>query len=124
MSPLAIAGSAILLGAASQTGSTGFTSAQVARGMALYERHCATCHGPAMQGGDGSPALVGPRFAATWSGKPAPLLGERIRITMPQDDPGILRSDEAEALAAALRARNIMAASQSPLQGERSGDVP
>lgn len=78
----------------------------VARGTALYAARCATCHGAAMQGGDDGMALTGARFARNWRGKPVLALVERIRVTMPQDDPGTLSFDQAHDLTAAILSAN------------------
>lgn len=44
-----------------------FTDAQAARGQALYEQKCASCHGQQLEGGSAS-ALSGSRFLTKWGG--------------------------------------------------------
>jgi cytochrome c2 len=73
-----------------------FTAAQVESGRAWYHRAgCVDCHGLTLHGvvdtredgeGDG-PALVGPRFAATWFGGNALDLYQLVQETMPLDRP-------------------------------------
>ena len=41
-----------------------FTDAQAARGQAIYQKQCASCHGDALQGVQGPP-LVADAFSAT-----------------------------------------------------------
>jgi quinoprotein glucose dehydrogenase len=79
---------------------------QLERGMALYAQQCATCHGATMRGGDDGTALTGARFARKWYGRPVYALFEKTRITMPQDDPGTLRPDQAADLTAAILSAN------------------
>lgn len=75
-------------------------------GVEIYARKCAACHGAGMAGGEGAPALTGQRFVRKWAGKPLLQLSEKIRVTMPQDDPGTLRADETAALLAAILTAN------------------
>lgn len=63
---------------------------QAERGAAVYVAACAQCHGPDMTGIDAAPPLVGGRFAANWNGVALGDMVERIRISMPQNDPGSL----------------------------------
>ena len=67
-----------------------YTDAQADRGKPLYEKHCGTCHGMAMTGGETAPPLAGGEFLANWNGLSAGDLAERIRKTMPMDTPGTL----------------------------------
>ena len=67
-----------------------FTAEQAERGHAAFEGHCAACHGAALNGGDMAPGLAGTEFLGRWSGQSAGDLFERIRSTMPPDDPGSL----------------------------------
>lgn len=77
-----------------------FTGAQAQRGEVAYAQHCAVCHGADLRGvpkspafpGDArrTPALVGDDFASNWNGIPMTDFLERVRISMPQDNPGVL----------------------------------
>ena len=65
---------------------------------------CAACHGPALEGGDMTPALSGPIFTSTWNEVSVADLFERIRITMPLDRPSTLsRAQTADVTAFLLR---------------------
>jgi mono/diheme cytochrome c family protein len=80
-----------------------FTSEQAARGAPLYAANCAQCHGPALSGADGPP-LSGVEFAGNWNGLTLGDLFERIRTTMPADDPMKIGAQEkADILAFMLR---------------------
>jgi alcohol dehydrogenase (cytochrome c) len=59
------------------------------RGAALFNEHCASCHGAERTGTQFGPALRGGVFVTHWSGRPAELL--RFMVTnMPPADPGSL----------------------------------
>ena len=77
-----------------------YTAAQAARGAALYERTCAECHGPELEGGETAPPLAGPDFRWTWNGLSVGDLFERLRISMPEGRPQSLsRREKADILA-------------------------
>jgi mono/diheme cytochrome c family protein len=65
-----------------------FTAEQARRGEALYGQHCAACHGGNLLGAEAAPALTGFEFGANWTGLTLGDLYERIRTSMPPDDPG------------------------------------
>jgi S-disulfanyl-L-cysteine oxidoreductase SoxD len=65
-----------------------YTAEQAKRGEALYGQYCASCHGGALLGAEEAPALTGFEFGANWSGLTLGDLFERIRMSMPADDPG------------------------------------
>ena len=70
-----------------------YTQEQAARGAALYAENCAMCHGPALSGADGPP-LTGVDFATNWNGLTLADLDDRIRTTMPPDNPGKLAAQQ------------------------------
>jgi mono/diheme cytochrome c family protein len=77
-----------------------FTEAQSDRGRALYGRECASCHGDSLGGGESAPPLVGDGFLANWNGLTVGDLYDRIRVSMPQDNPGRLtRQQDADIVA-------------------------
>jgi mono/diheme cytochrome c family protein len=77
-----------------------YTEEQAKRGAVVNEHHCARCHGAELLGGEIAPALTGGTFAANWNGLTLGELLERIRITMPLDQPGtVSRQDNADVLA-------------------------
>jgi mono/diheme cytochrome c family protein len=67
-----------------------YTEAQAKRGDELYKQRCVSCHGADLGGSELAPSLAGTEFAANWNDLPLSELSERIRVTMPQDQPGVL----------------------------------
>jgi mono/diheme cytochrome c family protein len=67
-----------------------YTDAQATRGAITYRNDCGACHGETLGGSNLAPTLVGDAFVQEWLGKTAADLFERVRETMPQDDPGRL----------------------------------
>lgn len=77
-----------------------YTSEQAARGGQLYEAWCASCHGGELEGGETAPALVGGEFMWAWNGLSVGDLFERLRVSMPEGNPGDMsRSQKADVLA-------------------------
>ena len=77
-----------------------YTQEQAKRGEALYSSECARCHGLALNGGESAPPLVGGEFTSNWNGLTVGDLFDRIRTSMPADNPGHLnREKNAEILA-------------------------
>ena len=70
-----------------------YTPAQAARGLAIYQQHCAMCHGPSLLGAD-APPLTGVEFTGNWNGLSLGALADRIRTAMPPDNPGALSAQE------------------------------
>lgn len=67
-----------------------FTDEQAKRGEGLYQSECASCHGPEMSGGEMAPPLTGAEFVANWNDLSVGDLFERIRVSMPANNPGSL----------------------------------
>lgn len=81
-----------------------YTEAQARRGSQLYAENCAACHGEVMLGGEMAPGLIGGEFTTNWNDLSMGDLFERIQITMPQDNPGSLSSqDNSDVLAYMLQ---------------------
>jgi S-disulfanyl-L-cysteine oxidoreductase SoxD len=77
-----------------------YSEEQSKRGQALYTKECASCHGAELTGGEMSPPLAGSQFLSSWNGLTVGELFERMRQSMPQDDPGRLsRQQNADILA-------------------------
>ena len=67
-----------------------YTADQAAAGRAVYERECASCHQPNLQGSFEAPPLAGESFLRFW-GELAPSdLYDRISSSMPPEQPGEL----------------------------------
>ena len=107
-----VAAGALAVGIASETGGLSaagqarttwdgvYTEEQAARGEPLYQEWCASCHAPDLSGGDLAPGLVGGEFVWNWSGITVGQLFERLRISMPQENPSsVTRAQKADILA-------------------------
>jgi len=90
-----VASSMIFLAAQAKTTRDGvYAEAQATRGQAIYDKVCASCHAPSLEGDGQAPALVGKDFDLEWKDQPLSDLFERIRSTMPADAPGTLKPEE------------------------------
>jgi S-disulfanyl-L-cysteine oxidoreductase SoxD len=81
-----------------------YTPEQAQRGEAMYKKDCVSCHGDRLEG-DGQteraqnlkrmlPPLSGDVFKGNWNGRPLSDLLDKIRKTMPRDDPGTISPKE------------------------------
>jgi len=87
-----------------------FTEDQATRGNNGFAAHCANCHGASLGGTGEAPALAGPRFLSDFDGLSLGDLFDRIRTTMPQDNPASLTRDAyADILAFLLKANGMPA---------------
>jgi quinoprotein glucose dehydrogenase len=81
-----------------------YTEQQAKRGDGIYQEKCASCHGPDMTGGEMAPGLAGAEFATNWNDLSVGDLFERIRISMPQNNPGSLsRAENADVVSYILQ---------------------
>jgi S-disulfanyl-L-cysteine oxidoreductase SoxD len=95
-----------------------FTEEQAKRGADVYAEKCAMCHGDSLGGVESAPPLTGPAFYANWEGESLNALFERIRMSMPLDNPGSLsRAQNADVVAHMLSVGGYPAGS-SPLEGQ------
>ena len=87
-----------------------YTAEQARRGAEAYERACAECHGADLGGGDMAPGLAGVEFVYNWHGFSARDLFERLRVSMPPDQPNrVSRQEKADILAFMLEANGMPA---------------
>lgn len=87
-----------------------YSGAQADRGAGSFAQYCAVCHGPSLGGVGEAPALVGPQFIADFNGLTVGDLFERIRTTMPLNNPdGLSREQYADILAFVLRSNGYPA---------------
>ena len=86
--------STTILTAQESNQSDGFTVDQASRGGEVYERECAACHRSDFQGSFEAPQLAGPNFLNNWAELSPAELFDRIKASMPVDQPGRL-SDQA-----------------------------
>jgi mono/diheme cytochrome c family protein len=81
-----------------------YTTAQAARGAAVFESQCATCH---REVGGVAPVLAGERFTRTFSDATLNTVFTTIKTTMPRAAPGSLSDPEyTDIVAYLLRANN------------------
>lgn len=87
-----------------------YTQEQADRGRSSYNTECSTCHGTSMNGGESAPPLAGGEFLSNWNGLTVGDLFERIRTTMPMNQPGKLsRETITDVVAYILSANNFPA---------------
>jgi mono/diheme cytochrome c family protein len=87
-----------------------YSEAQAGRGTGEFAQNCAVCHGASLGGVGEAPALVGVQFIADFNGLTLGDLFERIRTTMPLNNPGALSRDEyADILAFILKSNGYAA---------------
>jgi len=85
-----------------------YTDAQSDRGATGFAGHCASCHGANLGGTGEAPALAGPQFLSDFDSLSLGDLFDRIRTTMPQDNPGSLSRDAyADILAFLLKSNGL-----------------
>src|SRR5262245_20287919 len=95
-----------------------YTEEQATRGKTGYAEQCASCHGPELTCGEMAPALSGGEFMAGWDGLTIGDLFERIRISMPQNAPGSLSSQQNADILAFVLASNKFPAGTDELPKE------
>lgn len=84
-----------------------YTEAQAARGKALYQAHCVTCH---LELRNATPPLAGEAFRTKWASLTVDDLFTKMRETMPTVEPGMLTPAEyIDLVAFILNANNVPA---------------
>jgi mono/diheme cytochrome c family protein len=71
-----------------------YTEEQQKRGKAQFLDKCAMCHNEDLSGGEVAPALFGGNFMANWSGLTVGDLFERIKVSMPPDNPDKINAQQ------------------------------
>jgi S-disulfanyl-L-cysteine oxidoreductase SoxD len=94
------------------------TADQVKRGSDTYAMQCAACHDAQLAGSGTAPALSGTDFSANWKDETVGSLFERIRATMPADNPGSLKREQAADLVSFILNFNKYPTSQKELSAE------
>src|ERR1700687_2161485 len=92
-----------------------YTVEQANAGRATYQIKCATCHLPDLKGSHEAPPLTGINFVNMWRDRAASDLFNRIRNTMPINDPGSLGDEEAVNIVAYILQANGAAAGTQAL---------
>jgi hypothetical protein len=96
-----------------------FTAEQAARGEASFQRACsAACHMADLTPGERAPALAGDAFLQHWRGLSANDLFERIRSTMPQQQPHSLSDQVYVDITAFLLQANGLSSGSEELKGD------
>ncbi len=83
-----------------------YTAAQASHGDSLYHATCMKCHGATLGGGDQGPPLVGTAFLDNWRDLTLDQLYDKIRTTMPPDNPKTIATRDVADLLAYLLAQN------------------
>jgi alcohol dehydrogenase (cytochrome c) len=85
-----------------------YSEEQAKRGKAVYTQSCSRCHADTLKGADQIPPLIGETFISHWQGRSVKNLFDRIRTTMPQNNPGSLsQQDYLDLIAFMLQANNF-----------------
>jgi mono/diheme cytochrome c family protein len=92
-----------------------FSPEQAARGEAQYVERCAACHGATLGGTGEAPGLTGGEFVSHYDQLTVADLFDRVRTTMPQNDPGTLSRDQYADVVAFLLKSNGFPAGTAPL---------
>jgi mono/diheme cytochrome c family protein len=92
-----------------------YSPEQAARGEAQYVERCAACHGAALNGTGEAPGLSGGEFVSHYDQLTVADLFDRVRTTMPQNDPGTLSRDQYVEVVAFLLKSNGFPAGDAPL---------
>ncbi len=117
---------------AQQVGSLGtYTTEQADAGRALYGARCAACHLRDLRGSNEAPPLAGGNFLNAWQSRTAVDLFNRIRTTMPPNNPGSLSDQDSvnivafilEANGAAAGPKTLTAASAVSISGVAKGGM-
>ena len=95
-----------------------YTERQADRGHSVYHSQCETCHGETLTGADEVPPLAGGQFLANWNGLTMGDLFERVRKTMPLNDPGKLTAQQNADVLAYLLDFNTFPAGKTELPHE------
>jgi len=97
-----------------------YNRSQADRGKAVYANHCAKCHGDDLEGHDEVPQLGGAHFMADWEDQSIADLVQRIRGTMPLDNPGTLSGASTTDVVAYLMQQNGAPAGSAELPNDPS----
>lgn len=98
-----------------------YTTAQAEQGKKTYDRSCAACHGPELDGGTLGPALKGEVFEGRWAGKSLADLFYYIKNNMPPTNPGSLGNGETTSLLAYILEYNGVGSGDQPLPNTYEG---
>src|ERR1700681_1701398 len=102
-----------------------YSEDQAKRGEPMYQQYCASCHRPDMRCGGGGAGLAGGEFSSNWNDLTLGQLFDRMRTSMPQNNPGSLsRQQCADILAFILNKGNApVGQTELPTQSEVLGMI-
>src|SRR5689334_12381035 len=103
---------------AANTSAGVYSDAQSARGQAISEKSCESCHGMKLSGSDIGPTLVGDFFTSNWADRSVGDLYEKIHTTMPADAPGTLSPAQTADVIAYIFKLNMFPAGANDLASE------
>jgi mono/diheme cytochrome c family protein len=83
-----------------------YTAGQASHGDSLYKVTCIKCHGATLSGGDEGSPLVGSAFLGNWRDLTLDQLFDKIRTSMPPDNPKSIATRDVADLVAYLLAQN------------------
>ena len=95
-----------------------YTLEQAAAGQVVYTRDCSLCHGAALEGSEGGPALAGSAFRERWQGLSLAEFYELTRRTMPVTKPAGLSDIEYTDVIAFVLNQNAYAAGTTELASD------
>ena len=92
-----------------------YTEDQAKRGQPFYNQHCMACHGDSLSGGEQAPPLAGGEFLSNWNGLSVGDLFERIRTSMPLNNPQSLNRETNAAILSYILSVNRFPVGQAEL---------
>lgn len=92
-----------------------YSGPQAARGDAAYHQSCAKCHGVALAGTDSAAELAGKSFLGNWDGLTLDQLSDKIRTSMPPDNPNSIAKSQVADIVAYILAKNQYPAGKGDL---------
>ena len=95
-----------------------YTEEQAKRGELAYGTTCASCHGPTLAGTEMAPPLTGAAFTSNWTDTTVCDLFQKIRVSMPADNPGSLSAEQIADIVAFLLTLDKFPAGNTELGSE------
>jgi len=92
-----------------------YAQEQAQRGRASYNQYCMACHGGALTGGEQAPPLAGGEFLSNWNGLTVGDLFDRIRTSMPLNNPQSLNRETNAAILSYILSVNRFPIGQTEL---------
>jgi mono/diheme cytochrome c family protein len=111
----------VLAQAGSSTRDGVYTAEQAAQGKVLYQKTCASCHGPALLGSGKNVPLVGDIFLSNWTDQTMADLFMKANTSMPASAPGTMTSDETAQVLAYILSENKFQPGSKPLPADPDG---